>query len=330
MVHHIARAASCIILSGVSIFAFAQASAQEPALVVIVDDEYPSISPGGDKVAFESTRSGGADQIYVANMDGSNVTALTNSPEENETPIWSPDGERILFARRLGEGRAAQLDIFVMDADGGNVRNLSNFPDAQDDHHRYSADGTQIVFNSSRRTPISTLTDEQFENYGWEYDIYVMNADGSDQRPLVTLPGWDTYPSFSPDGEKLLWRRVLPTGGASSSGRNSEIFVAGTDGSEPVNISNHAAFDGYPVWSPDGEWIAFASSRVGEGADPNNVFRLFIMRPDGSDVRQVTHPPVGLEDARPAWTPDSQSIVFNRDAGRDSRIVKIDLTGELQ
>ena len=289
--------------------------------MIRVEDQYPVISPDGEWIAFESRRADGIDHIFIARRDGSGLRQLTHAQEDDETPVFSPDGQSILFARRLGEGRTAQLDIFSIDIDGGNLRNVSNDPRGHDDHHKFSADGTRIVFNSSRSTPNATLTDEAFDDYAWNYDIWVMNADGSNPRPLVELPGWDTYPSFSPDDAQLLWRRVLPEGGAGESGRNSEIFIANADGSDPRNISNHPAFDGYPAYSPDGARIVFASNRINEG----DSFALFLMRPDGSDITQVTHPEPGVDDVRPAWGPDGNSIVFNREQAGKSRILVIEL-----
>jgi len=248
-------------------------------------------------------------------LAGGAATRLTDAPEVDETPVFSPDGETILFARKLGEGRGAHLDIFAMDRDGGNQRNLSSMPDAQDDHHKYSADGKRIVFNSSRATPFSSLSDEEFDNYGWNYDIWVMDADGANQRPLAELPGWDTYPSFSPDGETLLWRRVLEEGA-----RNSEIFIAAADGANPRNISNDPSFDGYPAFSPDGKWIVFASNRGG-----GDTFQLYAMRPDGSEVTRLTEPETGVEDVRPSWAPDGKTIIFNRDEAGVSRIMIVDV-----
>ncbi|WDI32356.1 hypothetical protein PUV54_04010 [Hyphococcus flavus] len=282
-------------------------------IIVRVEDQYPVFSPDGKWIAFESRRADGVDHIFVARRDGTDLRQLTHAPEDDETPVFSRDGKRILFARRLGEGRTAQLDIFSIDIDGENIRNLSNDARGQDDHHKFSTDGKHIVFNSSRSTPFAELSDEEYESYGWNYDIWVMDADGANQRPIIELPGWDTYPSFSPDGAQLLWRRVLEEGE-----RNSEIFIADADGADMRNISGHPAFDGYPDFSPDGAWIVFASNRDG------GVFRLYAMRPDGSYVTRLTDPAEGAADVRPAWSPDGRTIIFNRDSGGKSQIMTID------
>ncbi|MEO1242856.1 MAG: hypothetical protein AAFX54_13200 [Pseudomonadota bacterium] len=311
----------------VALFAAAQAAPAAPVLAVEVSDQYPVLSPDGEWIAFESRRADGVDHIFIVRRDGTGLRQLTHGEEDDETPVFSPDGATILFARRLGEGRLAHLDIFSIDLNGENLRNLSNDARGQDDHHKFSADGKRIVFNSSRSTPFATMSDEDFENYAWNYDIWVMNADGSAPRALVELPGWDTYPSFSPDDKSLLWRRVLPDGGASSSGRNSEIFIADADGGNMRNISSHPAFDGYPAFSPDGDWVLFASNR--DGDDVRAAFALFVMRPDGANIVRLTDPPEGAEDVRPAWGADGRTIIFNRDVGADSRIMTLDVEGVL-
>ena len=308
---------ACLILAA----GCANMKSVEPIFVLEGEAQYPVQSPDAKWIAFESRRQDGIDHIFVAGRDGCCVRQLTVGQHDDETPIFSPDGSYILFARLLGTGRNAQLDIFRIDIDGANIINLSNDMRGQDDHHRFSPDGKQIVFNSSRSTPFADLSDEEIENYAWNYDIWIMDADGSNQRPLVQLPGWDTYPSLSPSGEQILWRRVLEEEGV----RNSEIFIADADGANYRNITNNPAFDGYPVYSPDGKWILFASNR----GDVNNKFRLYVMRPDGSNVLQLTNPPPGADDVRPAWAENGRAILFNRDANGDSRVMQIEFRPKL-
>lgn len=129
-----------------------------------------------------------------------------------------------------------------------------------------------------------------------------MDIDGGNLRQHTHQQTICTYPSFSPDRTRIAYRKVTDTPAMSwdltLGSRNSEIFVANADGSEEANLSNSAAFDGWPAWSPDGSWIVFASNRSG----PANVGQLFVMRTDGSDVRRVTSGPFG--HAQPAWSTD--------------------------
>jgi dipeptidyl aminopeptidase/acylaminoacyl peptidase len=95
------------------------------------------------------------------------------------------------------------------------------------------------------------------------------------QVKLVIEGGVNTYPSLSPDGTHLLFRRMIGE-------MNSEVFVANRDGTDQRNRTNHPAFDGWPEWSPDGSRIAFASNR-------NSNYQIFVMKADGSDVKRVAN-----------------------------------------
>ena len=79
--------------------------------------------------------------------------------------------------------------------------------------------------------------------------------------------------------------------------------MANADGSGEVNVSKSPAFDGWPLWSPDGKLIVFSSNRAG----PANVGQIYVVKPDGSELRQITSGPGGF--AQPSWSPDGRQIV---------------------
>ncbi len=148
-------------------------------------DWCPSWSPDGNKIAFTSDRTGNH-EIYVMNSDGTNPKRLTNSPADDDyQPSWSPDGNKIAFA----SGRATWTDIFVMNADGSNPVNITNDNRVGDYDPSWSPDGNKIAF---------TLNEEQNPNRMVRYEIYVMNADGSDQTNITNEARDDMYPSWSP------------------------------------------------------------------------------------------------------------------------------------
>jgi TolB protein len=267
--------------------------------VTAVRDAYPFWSPDGEQIVFQSDRNSpmfGDDEIYVMKADGTDIRRLTYREESDETPVWSPDGGTILFSSYVSD---ENNELFLMNTDGTGVTQLTNHP-GRDGHAKFSPDGRSIIFNSQRDDGRGEIRN---------YEIYEMNLDGSNVRRLTTFDGWDTYPSISPDGSRIVWRRVLPDGGNSESGRNSEIFMMNRDGSDPINVTNHPAFDGYPAWSPDGSKIVFASNREG---DARGDFQIYIMEADGSNAIRVVDGGPGIEDARPIWSPDGSRIVFNR------------------
>ncbi len=133
-------------------------------------------------------------------------------------------------------------------------------------------------------------------------DVYVMRADGSEQKQLTTKPGPEFDPSWSPDGKQLVYRD-------SSKGINhdDEIYVMNADDSGKRNLTNNPANDWGPAWSPDGSKIAFESRRDGN-------YEIYMMNADGSGQRNLTHNPADDDNAQ--WSPDGSKLVF--DSERDS------------
>src|SRR3990170_1357253 len=155
-------------------------------------DGEPTGPSATGEIAFASCRAvKPADQvcdIYVMNADGSGQTRLTNKPEEEQLPVWSPDGSRIAFIS-VRDGNA---EIYVMQADGTLQTRLTSNA-AGDFFGAWSPDGTQIPFLSPRDAPSENPNNE----------IYVMNAAGSGQPRLTNDPASDGFPAWSPDGRHI-------------------------------------------------------------------------------------------------------------------------------
>lgn len=192
-------------------------------------------SPDGTKIVFTQANkrvfgSGTLfeSDIWVTNADGTNPYRLTSGPDSDLFPDWSPDGTRIVFQRRIFDGRIYKSpDIFVMNADGSNLRNLTDHP-AYDGHPAWSPDGTKIAFSTDR-------------DGNWE--IYVMDASGKNLRNLTNHPASDDSPAWSPDGTKIVFvsdRDGFPA-----------LWVMNSDGSNPRKITGDPAFCDYgPDWGP--------------------------------------------------------------------------------
>jgi Tol biopolymer transport system component len=148
------------------------------------------------------------------------------------------------------------------------------------------------------------------------WEIYVMNVDGNDQRNLTNTSTNDTGPAWSPDGSQIAFMsgcQLRSWDPESTCG----IYVMNADGSDPRNLTNNSAEDLSPTWSPDGSQIAFASDRDGNS-------EIYVMNADGSDPRNLTNNSAG--DWTPVWSPDGSQIAFasQRDGNWDIYVMNAD------
>jgi TolB protein len=154
--------------------------------------DWPSWSPDANQFAFCSSHDGN-DEIYVANIDGSNVTRLTQSAGRDSHPCWSPDGSRIAFATDRWGG----LEIATVRPDGTGLVRVTQSP-GLDDYPAISPDGKRIAFVSNRDS---------------QYEIYVAGIDGSNPENISRHPLRDTYPSWTPDGRGITFVSTRDGGG---------------------------------------------------------------------------------------------------------------------
>jgi len=161
--------------------------------------------------------------LFVVGLDGSIITQLVDAPADIDAAgRWSPDGSKIAFY----SDRDGNLEIYVMDADGGNPLRLTNDP-GMDMDPAWSPDGTKIAFTSNR---------------DGDFEIYVMNADGSNLTRLTDHSGMDMDVAWSPDGTLIAF--------ASDRNGNFEIYVMNSDGSNMVQVTFDPSLDFQPSWQP--------------------------------------------------------------------------------
>jgi hypothetical protein len=226
-----------------------------------------SWSPDGASIAFVK----GGD-VWVMDADGSNPRNLTSYQAGDMEPAWSPDGRYIAFSSNRAmrqAGQAYAVDIFVMDADGSNPRNLTDSA-TYDTAPAWSPDGKHILFQSDR---------------DGNQEIYVMDADGSNPRNLTNHEADDFQPAWSPDGRSIAFD--------SDRDGDREIYVMNVDGSNLRQLTDSPGMDGLPTWSPDGRYMAFQSDRGGGSQE------IHVMEADGSNVQQLTEHKAFMA----AWSP---------------------------
>jgi len=224
----------------------------------------PAWSPDGARLAFygESYLSLSCG-LYIARADGSEAQRISDRcgySSGSDRPAWSPDGTRLAFSP-VNTGNSDQDTIYVVNADGSNLRPLFSFsPVRRVANPTWSPDGTQLAFEAVVFYP----------NFPDSNYIYVMNADGSGAHSLRNTAGGRS-PAWSPDGSQLAFVRSDYLLGS------SDIWLIHPDGSGATNLTqgNGAAFAAAPAWSPDGSRLVF-----GQG-------ELFVINRDGTGLQPL-------------------------------------------
>ena len=206
-------------------------------------------------------------QIYSALPDGSDLKALTDTEwYDAEATVCSKDGSIIFTSTRDGD-----LDLYRMDADGGNVIRLTDTP-GYDGGAFFSPDCSKIVWRASRPEG-EVLADYQALLADGlirpsKLELFVANADGSEPRQITTLGGANFAPYFFPDGERI----IFSSNHHDPRGREFDLFAVDIDGANLEQITYTEGFDGFPMFSPDGQWLAFGSNRNQAKAGDTDVY----------------------------------------------------------
>jgi Tol biopolymer transport system component len=297
---------------GASVF-WTPTLAPQERILTTTGGTYPAMAPDGKSVLY--SRGAGTDlDLYRLDLTTGVATRLTTGPEEDSAARWSPDGQRIVFQRQDMTG---QRDIWQLDLHRGSPQNLTRTADCDEQHPSFTPDGAGIVFDSNCAIPALGESMASADNY----EIHLRAIADPGVTRLTTWPDWDMYGSLNAAGTHLAWRRA--TRNSASADRNFEILIMELATGSVVNVSRHPAAETSPAWSPDGQWLVFASLRHGAS-------ELFVVRADGSRIQRLTTTEVGRSGYdRPSFGSDS-IVLASRRRGEHHEIVAIALPQELQ
>ena len=288
-------------------------------------------SSDGSKLIFQSERETGNPFYQIYTIDFKTGRTVRVSPGYGKTTcaFFHPNSQSVLFAsthhdlkakakqqaeldfRATGKERRYSwdydetMDIFTANTDGSNLRRLT-VAKGYDAEAGFSPDGRKIVFSSTRSAYVNDLTEEEekLKNIDLSYfgEIYIMNADGSEQKRLTRSAGYDGGPFFSPSGERIVWRRF------NKSGSVAEIHTMKLDGSDVRKITSFKSMSWAPYFHPSGDYIIFASNKLGF-----SNFELYLV-----DSRGLCEPIRVTEragfDGLPVFSPNGLQLCWTSNA----------------
>ncbi len=251
------------------------------------DDETPAYSPDGKFVVFSRlpVNPPGKLRLWIIPATGGQARPLTPAdfPLHCSEPAWSPDGKLIAFrAPRMDENAGG---IWLIGADGRELRRLTDEQKFDDLYPAWAPDGSWIVFSRG-------LITQDPSN-----DLWQMRLDGW-QRQLTRGEKFEGKATVSPDGKRIAFSTDRPDRHEPDTNIWIMSIAEGEASARPFTAGGGAG----PSWSPDGHWIAFGSKQEGG---------VYIKPAGGGPTIRVVQIP-GNDNAHPAWSPDGSSIAFER------------------
>src|SRR5215831_11156193 len=292
-------------------------------------------SPDGKRLVFQSEREPGNPfyQIYTLDLETGDTKRISPGIGKTTCAFFRPRSDEIEFASTHADPKSKQLqdeenafrasgkerryawdydpemDIYVYSEKNGRLKQLTTAR-GYDAEGSYSPDGQWIVFTSMRdayNRPLSGAEKKQLEtDPSYFAEIYIMRADGSGQKRLTTVPGYDGGPFFTHDGSRIVWRRFDVTGVL------ADVWTMKPDGSDQRQITDFGAMSWAPYEHPSGKYFIFASNKLGF-----DNFELFIVDTDGTkEPVRVTY--TDGFDGLPVPSPDGTQLAWTSTRGGGS------------
>ena len=260
------------------------------------DDWLPDWSPDGSKIAFTSYRTGSYD-LWVMNGDGSGQTAWVTTGAWDEYARWAPDGQRLSFSSTAKTDGVPNSEIFVRQSDGSLVQLTHST--AEDQWADWSPDG-RIIYTEGYKD--DTASGAVLRS---NWDIYIMNSDGSGRMVWLGGPTCDIQPTWSPDGQWIAFLRI--SADTNGNGRIDfedvgDVWVGQASGGGLRQVTS-GLWATTPAWSPDSQWLAFTrlSDSNGNGrSDPEDRAEIWAAPFGGGEAVPLVQGPSRDGDA--SWT----------------------------
>jgi Tol biopolymer transport system component len=296
-------------------------------------------APDGRRLVFQSEREAGNPfyQIYVLDFATGETKRISPGMGKTTCAFFRAGSDDILFAsthhdpkskhyqdeelafrasgkeRRYAWDYDAEMEIYVYAEKSGALKRLTNAR-GYDAEASYSPDGQWIVFSSMRDAYNRTLSAQEQKMLATDPsyfgEIYVMRADGSEQKRLTSVPGYDGGPFFTHDGRHIVWRRF------DEQGLIADVWLMRPDGSAARQVTDFKSMSWAPYEHPSGEYILFASNKLGF-----ENFEIFMVDKAGTkEPVRITYSP-GF-DGLPVPSPDGTQIAFtsSRSGGGSGQI----------
>ncbi len=206
--------------------------------------------------------------IYTVGRDGKDLRRVTNYGTYTAEGVLSPDGKRIVFTSLKG----GDLDIYTMNVDGSDVKQLTTAV-GYDGGPWWSPDGKKIAYRAWHPTNPDSI--KSYRDLLGQHmirpnrmELFVMNADGSQQTQITNLGGANFGPSWTPDGKRI----IFSSNHISPKSRNFDLFLVNADGTGLERITTNTEFDGFPMFSPNGKQLIWASNRFDAKPGETNLF----------------------------------------------------------
>lgn len=314
--------------------------------LMLLAGDYGTYLPGGDQIAYVSSRDGGVWDVYVMDIQrrlSFNISGwFLRGWVRNRLPMWTPNGRELIFVTEFLRFRG--MDIMILNPDVPSLRFLTDSPHDEtapaitaEPPYRLAYEffngrnwdivveriGHEDVWLAQQVQPfVDGRADDRMPRWSPDgetlafisnrasirSDIYLVDADGRNLRRLTRSMEVDEHMAWSPAGTHI----------AFVTGRdlNREIYLVNVASRAVTNLTRDPGGDYAPEWSPDGEWIAFVSTRDGDD-------EIYVMDASGDNLQQITHNRV--YDSHPVWSPDGTRLLYVSEPSHIGEIMLYDL-----